>query len=211
MRVGVLLSGRGSNLAALIEACEDPEFPAEITLVVSNKEDAGGLERARKAGIAAVAIDHRPFESREAHEAKIDSCLKEHQIELVCLAGYMRILTDTLVSRWTGKMINIHPSLLPLFKGLDTHQRALVTGVKLHGCSVHFVNGELDGGAIIAQGAVPVRSDDDADSLADRVLIMEHRLYPHALGLVAAGKACLVGGKTQISADAETSLMDVPA
>ncbi len=183
-RVAVLISGRGSNLASLAAACAAAEFPAEIALVLSNRADAGGL--ALGDGAPRAVVDHKPFgRDRAAHEAAIQRVLEAHGVELVCLAGYMRHLTPWLVERWRGRMLNIHPSLLPAFPGLHTHARALAAGVKLHGCTVHLVTEALDDGPILAQAAVPVLPDDDEDRLAARVLAQEHRLYPAALRLVA--------------------------
>lgn len=184
-RVAILVSGRGSNMAALIASARDPAYPAEIALVVSNRADAGGLARAAKAGIRTAIVDHRTYPSREAFEAELDRTLREHRIDIVCLAGFMRILTDAFVAAWDGRMINIHPSLLPAYKGLHTHARALADGVARHGCTVHFVVPELDSGPIIAQAEVPVLADDTEDRLAARVLAEEHRLYPQALAQVA--------------------------
>lgn len=181
-RVGILISGRGSNMVALIEAAQAADFPAEIALVLSNNPEAGGLATAREAGIAARAIDHRPFgRDRAAHEAEIDAALRAAGCEIVCLAGYMRLLTPYLVGRWAGRMLNIHPSLLPEFKGLHTHERALEAGAPEHGCTVHVVTEDLDAGPIVAQARVPVLAGDTPDALAARVLVEEHRLYPEAL------------------------------
>jgi phosphoribosylglycinamide formyltransferase-1 len=189
-RVAVLLSGRGSNMQALVRAAADPAYPAQIALVLSNQAGAGGLEFARENGIAAVAIDHRPFaKDREAHERAIDAVLREAGVELICLAGYMRILTPWLIDAWQGRMINIHPSLLPLFPGLHTHQRALDAGMKLHGCTVHQVTAEVDCGPIIGQAAVPVLPGDDEAALSARVLSAEHRLYPACLAAFVRGQA----------------------
>jgi formyltetrahydrofolate-dependent phosphoribosylglycinamide formyltransferase len=191
-RVAVLISGRGSNMAALIQAAQAPDYPAEIVLVLANRPDAGGLDMARGAGIAAQAIDHRPFrKDREAHERAIDAALRAAGAEIVCLAGYMRLLTPFLVNAWSGRMLNIHPSLLPSFPGLDTHARALAAGVKLHGCTVHLVTEVMDEGPILAQAAVPVLPGDTEDALAARVLAQEHRIYPAALAAHARGQAGL--------------------
>ncbi len=179
MNVAVLASGRGSNLGALLAA---DIHPATITLVISNHPDAPALGLARDAGIAARAIDHRPFgRDREGHERAMDAILAEHDIRLVCLAGYMRLLTPWVVERWAGRMLNIHPSLLPAFPGLHTHERALAAGCRIHGCTVHLVTAAMDEGPILAQAAVPVLADDTPESLAARVLVQEHRLYPAAL------------------------------
>lgn len=193
-RTAVLISGRGSNLQALIDAASDPAYPAEIVLVLSNIADAQGLERAARAGIATATISHRGFASREAFDDAMDEALRRAQIEFVCLAGFMRVLSDGFVRRWEGRLINIHPSLLPAFKGLHVHRRALEAGVRISGCSVHFVVPELDSGPIIAQAAVPVLPSDDEDALAARTLEAEHRLYPMALGLLAGGQVGLEGG-----------------
>ncbi len=187
-RAAVLISGRGSNLGALIAAAADPDYPAEIALVLSNRADAQGLVTARAAGIPARAIPHRDFPDRPAHEAAIHAALTEAGIELVCLAGYLRVLTPFLVERWAGRMLNIHPSLLPALPGLDTHARALAAGCVLHGCTVHLVTTDLDDGPILAQAAVPVLPGDDETTLAARVLAQEHRIYPAALAMLAGGR-----------------------
>jgi len=185
-RTAVLISGRGSNMESLIAAAAAPDFPAEIVLVLSNNPDAGGLATAAAAGIPARAIDHRPFgRDRAAHEAEIDAALREAGVEIVCLAGYMRLLTPYLVGRWAGRMLNIHPSLLPDFKGLHTHERAIEAGVSHHGCSVHVVTEDLDAGPVVAQARVPVLPGDTPEALAARVLVEEHRLYPEALARFA--------------------------
>lgn len=189
-RVAVLISGRGSNLHALLAAAHSPDYPASIALVLSNRPDAPGLALAAGAGVEAICIDHRPFgRDRAAHEAAIHDALTARGIELVCLAGYMRLLTPFLVEAWAGRMLNVHPSLLPAFPGLDTHARALAGGVKLHGCTVHLVTHEMDAGPILAQAAVPVLPGDDEVALAARVLAQEHRILPLALRLLAAGEA----------------------
>lgn len=194
-RVGVLISGRGSNMVSLAEAAKAPDYPAELSLVVSNIPDAGGLERARSFGIAAATVDHRSFgRDREAFERAVDELLRVNQIDIVVLAGFMRILTPWFVKRWEGRMINIHPSLLPLFKGTHTHRQALEAGVSEHGCSVHFVVPELDAGPVILQAKVPVLPGDNEELLAERVLVEEHKLYPAALADVASGRARLVDG-----------------
>lgn len=187
-RTAILISGRGSNMEALVAAARDPAYPAEICLVLSNRPEAGGLDTARAAGIRAEAIDHRAYgRDRATHEAAIDAALRSADIEIVCLAGYMRLLTPFLVGAWQGRMLNIHPSLLPCFPGLHTHARALEAGVKLHGCTVHLVTSEMDAGPILAQAAVPVLAGDTEDDLAERVLRQEHLVYPAALAAVAAG------------------------
>lgn len=188
-RVGVLISGRGSNMQALLHAAAEPDYPARVVLVLSNRPDAAGLATARQAGVEAVCVDHRPFgRDRAAHERAVHDELTRRGVELVCLAGYMRLLTPYLVDAWAGRMLNIHPGLLPAFPGLDTHARALAAGVKLHGCTVHLVTHEMDAGPILAQAAVPVLPGDTAEALAARVLAQEHRLYPLALRLLAAGE-----------------------
>jgi len=186
-RVGILISGRGTNMAALIEAARDPTYPAEVSLVISNRPEAPGLALARAAGISTVTIDHRPYgPDRAAHEAAIDAALRAANVEIICLAGYMRVLTPFLVQRWAGRMLNIHPSLLPLFPGLDTHARALAAGVQQHGCTVHLVTDAVDEGEILAQVAVPVLPNDTEQALAERVLARENLLYPKALAAFIA-------------------------
>ncbi|KQQ00398.1 phosphoribosylglycinamide formyltransferase [Methylobacterium sp. Leaf121] len=201
-RVAILISGRGSNMVSLIEAARAPDYPAEIVLVLSNRPDAAGLGRARAAGIPARAIDHKAFPDRARFDAALQAELDEAGIELIVLAGFMRILTDAFVEAWGGRMINIHPSLLPLFKGTHTHERALDAGVRLHGCTVHYVVPELDAGPIVAQAAVPVLPGDDADTLSARVIVQEHRLYPAALALIAGGGAVLEGSRVRFTAQA---------
>ncbi len=187
-RVGVLISGRGSNLQALLDACAEPDFPAEIALVVSNKPEAPGLERAAHAGVTCRTIARRDHPDRAACDAAMTAALEAAGVELVCLAGFMRLLSEAFVDRWRDRMINIHPSLLPLYPGLDTHARALAAGAKLHGCTVHLVRFEMDSGPIIGQAEVPVLAGDDPETLAARVLDAEHRLYPRCLRLVAEGR-----------------------
>ncbi len=201
-RVAVLISGRGSNMVALIDAAKDSSFPAEIVLVASNDPAAQGLQRAAAANIRTAVVDHRSFgKDREAFERALQRELENASIELVCLAGFMRLLTPWFVKHWEGRMLNIHPALLPAFKGLDTHARAIEAGAKEHGATVHFVVPEMDAGPIIAQGAVPVLPGDTEATLAARVLEVEHRIYPQALRLVAEGRVriengrCLVDGK----------------
>ncbi|MBV5258145.1 phosphoribosylglycinamide formyltransferase [Synechococcus moorigangaii CMS01] len=181
--IAVLISGRGSNLQCLIDACAAEDYPARIVAVISNRPDAYGLERAREAGIPAIAIDHKAYASRESFEAALDSALREAGAEFVCLAGFMRILTEGFVNQWDGRMINIHPSLLPKFKGVDTHKRAIEAGESEHGCTVHWVTPGMDEGPVIAQARVPVLPGDTPETLAARVLVEEHRLYPEALKL----------------------------
>jgi phosphoribosylglycinamide formyltransferase 1 len=191
-RVAVLISGRGSNMTALIEAARTKDYPAEIVVVVSNRPDAAGLGRAQQAGIATALIDHTAFgKDREAFERALDAELQSRQIDIVCLAGFMRLLTPWFVDRWSGRMINIHPALLPQFKGLDTHRRALEAGVEEHGATVHFVSTGMDEGPVILQKSVPVLGSDSEATLAARVLEVEHQIYPQALRLVAEGRARL--------------------
>lgn len=194
-RVAALISGRGSNMASLVEAARDPAYPAEVALVLSNRPDAGGLARASEAGIATAVVDHKAFPSREAFEAELDRAIRSHAIDIVALAGFMRVLTPGFVERWTGRMLNIHPSLLPAFKGLHTHARALAEGVRIHGCTVHFVVPELDSGPIVAQAAVPVHGTETEAELAARVLAQEHVIYPQALAWLAQGRVRLEGGR----------------
>jgi phosphoribosylglycinamide formyltransferase-1 len=186
-RTAILISGRGSNMASLIAASNEPDFPAEIALVLSNKPEAPGLATAKAQGIATAAVDHKIYAGRDAFEASLQKMLDAHRIDFICLAGFMRLLTPAFVTHWEGRMINIHPSLLPAFKGLHTHERALADGVKIHGCSVHYVVAEMDAGPIIAQAAVSVLDDDTPDTLGARVLEQEHVIYPLALKLAASG------------------------
>lgn len=195
LKLGVQISGRGSNLQSLIDACAAADFPAEIALVISNIADAPGLERARKAGIPAVTIPHKNFPNREAFETALDAAHRDAGVGLVCLAGFMRIVSPFFVKKWEGRLINIHPSLLPAFPGLHTHEKAVQGGVKFSGCTVHFVNEEMDGGPIIVQAAVPVLPTDDADTLAARVLEEEHKAYPLAVRLIAEGRAFYEKGR----------------
>ena len=194
-RTAILISGRGSNMAALLSAAASPGFPAEIALVFANRAEAAGLDTARRAGIEATALSHRNYPSREEFDRAVDAVLRARDIDLVCLAGFMRVVSPWFCERWLGRMISIHPALLPSFKGLDTHARALEAGVRIHGASVHFVVPELDAGPIIAQAAVPVLEDDTPDSLAARVLRQEHVIYPRALAMVAAGRVRLAAGR----------------
>ena len=205
-RVAILISGRGSNMASLIAAAQDPAFPAEIALVVSNRPDAPGLARAAEAGIRTAIVDHKAHPDRAAFEVALSEVLSREQIAFICLAGFMRIFTDPFAEAWSGRMLNIHPSLLPSFKGLHPHRQALEAGCRIHGCTVHFVVPELDSGPIVAQAAVPVLPGDTEDALADRVLAEEHRLYPLGLKLVATGAARLVGGKVEIAPGATSAL-----
>lgn len=206
---GAMISGRGSNLQALLDACAEKDFPAEIRLVISNVPGVQGLERARAAGVPTRVIDHRNHEDRESFEAAVTAAFEEAGVETILMAGFMRIVTDGFVRHWQGRLINIHPALLPLYPGLDTHARALADGVKLHGCTVHFVEAEVDSGPIIGQAAVPVLPGDTPDSLAARVLTAEHRLYPACLSLIASGGAKLDGNQVMLdptSVDGEARL-----
>jgi phosphoribosylglycinamide formyltransferase 1 len=194
-RVAILISGRGSNMAALIEAARLADFPAEIAVVISNRADAGGLPIAASSGIPTVTIESKPFgKDRAAFEAVLQSALDQHRVELICLGGFMRLLTAEFVQRWYGRMLNIHPSLLPSFSGLEPQAQALNAGVKLSGATVHFVIPETDAGPIVMQGAVAVHDDDTPEALAARILTVEHRIYPDALRLLASGKISLQGG-----------------
>lgn len=198
LRVGILISGRGSNMRALLDAASRPDFPAEIALVLSNNHDAGGLDAARAAGIATAIVDHRK-RSREDFEVELDQVLRRSGVEFICLAGFMRLLTAGFVNAWPDRILNIHPSLLPSFKGIHVHERALEAGVRFTGCTVHFVRPEMDDGPIVVQAAVPVHGDDDADRLAARVLEAEHRIYPLALRLVAEGRVVISGNSAKIT------------
>lgn len=200
-RVAVLISGRGSNMMALVEASRRAGCAYEVSAVVSNRPDAAGLGWAREQGIATQIVNHRDYASRETFEAALHEAISAFDVDLVGLAGFMRLLGPAFVGRWEGRMLNIHPSLLPSFKGLDTHQQAIDAGVKISGCTVHFVTAEMDAGPIIAQAAVPVAPDDTADTLADRILAAEHRVYPAALHLVARGGAMLRDGRVVHTAD----------
>jgi phosphoribosylglycinamide formyltransferase-1 len=194
-RVAILISGRGSNMSALIKAAKAKNYPAEIVLVLSNRPEAKGLELAQAEGIPTAVIDHKTFSSREEFDTAIDAALKAAKIEIVCLAGFMRVFTDDFVERWQGKMLNIHPSLLPSFKGTDTHRHALLANADTHGATVHFVVPELDSGPIVMQAEVPVFSDDTEEKLAARVLKVEHRIYPAALKMLASGKIRIEGDR----------------
>jgi len=198
LKTGVLISGRGSNLQALIDACAAPDFPAEIVLVLSNIADAYGLERAARANIPTVAISHKDFASREAFDDAMDAKLRAAGVEFICLAGFMRLLSPAFVKRWEGRIVNIHPSLLPLFKGLHVHEQALAAGVAESGCTVHYVVPELDSGPTIIQAKVPVEPGDTPDTLAARVLEAEHRIYPQALKMAAEGRVRLEDGKAVV-------------
>jgi len=194
-RTAILISGHGSNMRSLIEAARGPDFPAEIVLVLSNKPEAGGLSFAKDSGIATAAVDHKIYAGREEFERSMQILLDLHRIELICLAGFMRLLTPVFVGGWSGRLLNIHPALLPAYRGLHTHQKALADGVKIHGCTVHFVVPAMDEGPIIAQAAVPVLDTDTAESLAARVLEQEHVIYPKALGLIASGQYRIDGNR----------------
>lgn len=214
LRVGVLISGRGSNMQALLDACAAPDFPAEIALVLSNKADAQGLERAASAGVPTAVVSHRDYPGdKQAFEQAMDARLRAAGVELVCLAGFMRLLSPWFVEAWRDRLINIHPSLLPSFKGLDTHGRALAAGVRFHGCTVHYVRPEMDEGPIIAQAAVPVLPGDDVHTLAERVLSSEHRIYPQAVRLIAEGRTRVEGDRVLLSGDipALPALINPPA
>jgi phosphoribosylglycinamide formyltransferase-1 len=209
-RVAILISGRGSNMTALIEATKAEDFPAGIVLVISNIAGAGGLTKAAESGIETATIESKPFgKDREAFERKLHETLVAHNIELVCLAGFLRLLTPWFVTRWDGRMLNIHPALLPSYRGLHTHERALADGVKIHGATVHFVVPEMDSGPIIMQGAVAVLDGDTPETLAARVLGVEHRIYPDALRLVAGGGTRIENGqcKTEASGSPDDTLI----
>ena len=211
LKVGVLISGRGSNLQALLDAAADPTFPAEIALVISNVPGVAGLERAEEAGVATATVNHRDYENRASFDTAITSTLEKAGVEFVCLAGFMRLVTKEFVEHWHNRMINIHPALLPLFPGLDTHQRALDEGCKLHGCTVHYVRHEMDSGPIVGQAAVPVLSNDSESTLAARVLTAEHKLYPECLRLIADGTVSIEGNELTTPAKApEVGLISNP-
>jgi phosphoribosylglycinamide formyltransferase-1 len=209
LRVAVLISGRGSNLQALIEACRDPAMPAEIVVVISNRPGAAGLGLAAAAGIATRTIDHRGFADRAGFDAALDRCLREAGVGLVCLAGFMRLLTAPFVAAWRDRLVNIHPSLLPSFPGLDTHARALAAGVRFSGCTVHLVRPETDSGPILVQAVVPVAPDDSPDRLAARVLAAEHHIYPLALRWLAEGRVRVEGERAVIAGAAAPSLVAI--
>ena len=198
LKVAVLISGRGSNLQALIDACADPNFSAEIRLVVSNEPDAQGLARAKRAGIPTRVLPHKQFPDRPSFDAAVERALEEAGTELVCLAGFMRIFSDGFVDRWRDRMINIHPSLLPAFKGLKVHEQVLAAGVRFTGCTVHYVRPAMDEGPIIVQAVVAVLPGDDAAHLAERVLAEEHKIYPLALRLIAEGRVRVTGERAEI-------------
>lgn len=194
-RTAIFISGRGSNMRSLIEAAQAPDYPAEIALVLSNRPEAEGLAYAKAHGIQTAAVDHKIYAGRVEFEKSVQILLDLHRIELICLAGFMRLLTPAFVRAWEGRLLNIHPALLPAYRGLHTHERALADGVKIHGCTVHFVVPQMDEGPIVAQAAVPVLDDDTADTLGARVLAQEHEIYPLALRLVASGKVRVEGNR----------------
>ncbi|MBI1868846.1 MAG: phosphoribosylglycinamide formyltransferase [Methylocystis sp.] len=195
VRAAILISGRGSNMDALIAAARAPDYPAEIALVVSNRPDAPGLARAKACGLATAAVDHKIYAGREEFERALQAVLEINRIELVCLAGFMRMLTPWFVGQWRQRLLNIHPALLPAYRGLNTHARALADGVKIHGCTVHFVAPEMDEGPIVAQAAVPVLDADTPETLAARVLEQEHVIYPAAVRLAASGELRVDGNR----------------
>lgn len=212
LRVAILISGRGSNMDALIAAARAPDFPAEIALVLSNRPDAPGLARAKAAGIATAAVDHKIYAGREEFERSLQAMLDIHRIDFICLAGFMRLFTPWLISQWRGRMLNIHPALLPSYRGLHTHERALADGVKIHGCTVHFVVPEMDEGPIVAQAAVPVLDTDTPETLGARVLAQEHVIYPLALRLVASGAVRIEGNRVPGAlAQSDAALVAPPA
>ncbi|MEO0392928.1 MAG: phosphoribosylglycinamide formyltransferase [Pseudomonadota bacterium] len=201
-KVGVLISGRGSNLQSLIDASGAEHYPAEIVLVISDKADAKGLERAAKAGIPTLTIQREDYDTKAAFEAALDQALKDAAVDITCLAGFMRLLSSQFVESWLGRLINIHPSLLPAFKGLDAQGQALKAGVRIAGCTVHFVTADMDAGPIIQQASVPVLTDDTQASLSDRILTLEHRIYPEALAMLATGGVQLTDSKAVFSQEA---------
>jgi phosphoribosylglycinamide formyltransferase 1 len=210
-KTGILISGRGSNMQALIRAAQDPHYPAEIALVISNRPDAQGLDFAKAQGIRTEVIDHKAYGSREDFDRALDSALRRHHVEIVACAGFMRVMTKTLVEAWRDRMINIHPSLLPAYKGLHSHERALADGATRHGATVHFVRHDVDSGPIIAQARVPVLKSDTAETLAQRVLDAEHKIYPKALALVAKGALRVEGEKVVATAPGVTLPVVIPA
>jgi len=199
LKIGVLITGRGSNLQSLIDATSQPDFPAEIVTVISNRAEAYGLKRAAQADIPHEVISHRDFETPEAFEDAIDDALRRVGVELVCLAGFMRILSNAFITRWKNRIINIHPSLLPSFKGLHVHERVIESGSRISGCSVHYVRAEMDNGPIIVQAAVPVLMEDTPETLAQRVLAWEHQIYPQAVRYIAEGRVRVTGEKVRIT------------
>lgn len=209
-RVGVLISGRGSNLQALLDAAARPGYPAEIALVISNRAGAYGLERARAAGVATAVVDHKAFPDRAAFDAAVDTALRAAGCELICLAGFMRIFTPGFVARWAGRILNVHPSLLPAFTGLHVQRRAIEAGATIAGCTVHIVTSDLDSGPIVAQAAVPVLPDDDEESLSARILEQEHRLYPAALAWLAQGRVRVLGNRAIVEGAAASGVLLSP-
>lgn len=193
LTLGVLISGRGTNLQSLVDACALPDFPARIGLVISNKEKAAGLARAQRANIPTKVVRHKDFETRESFEREMTRHLKAHEVDFICNAGFMRILTSTFIDAWFNRQLNIHPSLLPSFKGLNVHEAAIESGVRISGCSIHYMRAQLDAGPIVAQAAVPVLTDDTAEKLAARVLTAEHALYPKVVRFIAEGKISIDG------------------
>lgn len=210
MKIAILISGRGSNMERLIDATAAPDYPAEVVKVISNRPDASGLETAAKAGITTQVIDHKSFESRAAFDAALEQALNDADVDLVCHAGFMRILTDEFAARWEGRMVNIHPSLLPSFKGIRVQQQAIDAGATISGCTVHYIIPALDSGPIISQAAVPVLADDTADTLSARILEAEHVLYPAAVRMIASGQIRLVDGKVVRSTDAKRADTECP-
>jgi phosphoribosylglycinamide formyltransferase-1 len=205
-RVAILISGRGSNMRALVEAARAPDYPAEVVLVVSNRPGAAGITWAREQGLAVRVLDHKAYAAFEHFEAYLEKVLQEFGAELVCLAGFMRLMTAETVEKWRDRMLNIHPSLLPAFRGLHTHERVLAEGVKITGCTVHLVRPEMDTGPILAQAAVPVLETDTPDTLAARVLLAEHRIYPQALAWLASGQATVDGERVRLAVAVNHSL-----
>ncbi len=211
MKFGILFSGRGTNLQALLDAAADPGFPAQAAIAISNRADAGGLDRAARAGVPTAVVDHKAFPDRPAFERALTERLEAAGVELVCLAGFMRLLTPTFVDRWAGRALNIHPSLLPAFPGLDTHQRAIDAGARFAGATVHFLSAEMDAGPIVAQAATPILPTDDAVSLAARVLEGEHEIYVRALRWVAEGRVRIEGGRAVVDRASADAAFYLPA
>jgi len=213
MKIGVLISGRGSNLQSLIDACATEDYPARIVLVISNRQQAKGLERARQAGIDTLVVDHGEYDSRAAFEQALHAALADAGVELVCLAGFMRLLDADFIAKWRNRIVNIHPSLLPAYRGLRTHERVIEDGVRFTGCTVHYVRPEMDEGPIIMQAVVPVKLDDTPESLARRVLAYEHRIYPEAVRLIATGRARVSSSRVvlkQLTAPEDGIISPVP-
>lgn len=211
MRVAILISGRGSNMMALVEAAKAADYPAEIVMVISNRPDAAGLAWAKAQGIPALGLDHKRYESREHFEGQMHQAMQLAEVDIVCCAGFMRLMTPGFVDTWRDRMLNIHPSLLPSFKGLDTHARALAAGVKIAGCTVHLVRAEMDEGPILMQAAVPVLDGDNEDTLAARILAQEHRIYPASLRLMAEGRVRVDGARAIIDSPAFPAALVSPA